>query len=794
MIVGEFPGETELMKNAPFVGYAGQELSKMLGEAMIPRASTFMTHVLRQRPADNDLDNFIAAKKDAITQYHVRHRDKWVLPVVVDGISALSREIEMCQPHVIIACGNLSLWALTGNSGITSWRGSVLQANLPLALDYQPKVIPIFNPGMILKTWSWRPILVHDLKRAAKEAKFREIIRPEYKFVLRPDFGQVDAILDQLIAEADRRSGQTPLPLSVDIETRAGHIACLGIAWSRLEALCIPLMCVERPAGYWSAEEELAIVWKFRRLMQHSNVEVIGQNFAYDIQYLERWLLTRPALSHDTMIAQHTMFANMQKGLDFLSSMYCEHHEYWKDEGKEWDPKKHDEDSYWSYNCKDAVITFEVWEAENRTRAGFRPSWPKLDSIHEFQQKLFWPVLDTMNRGVRIDTARRQSMALELLEEISKRQAWLYNVLGYEVNIDSPVQMKGLFYEQLAQKPVLNRKTRSPSCDDEALRTLAEREPLVWPIVRKIQELRSLGKFLGTYVNAALDIDGRMRCSFNITGTETYRFASKKNAFGSGANLQNIPKGGATGAAEDDEFFLELPNIRSLFIPDPGHTFFDIDLASADLRIVVWEADEPDMKAMLKEGYDPYTEIAKEFYHDPTITKADPRRQTFKSFAHGTNYLGTAKGLAERLGLGVREAEQTQRWYFSRFPKIKKWQDDLKDQVLKRRMVENVFGYRCYFLDRIEGTVYNQAAAWIPQSTVGCLINRAYDNLHTHHKDIQVLLQVHDSLAGQFPTSLGDDAVSRILKSAEIELPYAGDPLVIPVGIKTSTKSWGDCG
>jgi len=319
------------------------------------------------------------------------------------------------------------------------------------------------------------------------------------------------------------------------------------------------------------------------------------------------------------------------------------------------------------------------------------------------------------------------------------------------------------------------------------LRKIAEREPLLLPITRKIAELRSLGVFLSTFVNAPLDIDSRMRCSFNIAGTETYRFSSSKNAFNSGLNLQNIPKGGG-----DDE--LELPNVRSLFVPDPGMTFFDIDLSSADLRIVVWESDEPEFKAMLKAGADPYTEIAKEFYNDPSITKADPRRQTFKSFAHGTNYLGTAKGLAERLGLSVHDAEKTQKWYFGRFPKIKKWQDDLKDQVYKRRMVQNVFGYRCYFFDRIEGTIFNQAAAWIPQSTVACLINRAYVAIYEQLKDVQILLQVHDSLAGQYPTHLGDWMVKQIVEKAEIPLPYAGDPLTIPVGVKTSIASWGDCG
>jgi DNA polymerase-1 len=459
--------------------------------------------------------------------------------------------------------------------------------------------------------------------------------------------------------------------------------------------------------------------------------------------------------------------------------MYCEDHVYWKDDGKTWDAST-GEDQLWTYNCEDCVRTFEVDTGEQATidKLQLRP-------VAEFQQSLFYPVLKTMNKGIRVNVAKRQAFAMELMTEIADRQAWINEALGHELNIRSSPQMKDLFYGVLNQRPILNRKTGSVSCDDEALGKIAAREPLLRPLVKKIQELRSLGVFLSTFVQAPLDVDGRMRCSFNIAGTETYRFSSSTNAFGTGLNLQNIPKGGGS----DD---LELPNVRSLFIPDPGYTFFDIDLSSADLRIVVWEADEPEMKAMLREGLDPYTEIAKEFYHDSSITKKDPRRQTFKSFAHGTNYLGTAKGLAERLGLPVKQAEQTQRWYFERFPRIKRWQDDLKDQVVKRRMVQNVFGHRCYFFDRIEGTIFNQAAAWIPQSTVACLINHAYVAIDRDLPDVDILLQVHDSLAGQFPSHLGDRAVNAIVAKAEIALPYS-DPLVIPVGVKTSSESWGAC-
>lgn len=776
MIVGEAPGEREVHEGAPFVGASGQELSRMLQEAGINRNQCFLTNVSRIRPPGNDIGAFVAMKKSHITDKHGIVRDKYCLPPIWEGLELLKREIELVQPNVIIAFGNLATWALTGNWGITSWRGSSLQCDLDLALDYKPKVVPTYHPAAILRQWSWRQIALNDLRRAKVESQFRELIRPDYNFVTRPSFEQACYYLQELI----KRVQEAPLKLSVDIETRAGHIACIGFAWTKLDALCIPLMCAERQSGYWSEDQEFVLHQLMRELLTHQNCEVIGQNFIYDAQYFHRHLLYIPNLKRDTMLAQHVCFSNLPKGLDFLSSMYCQFHEYWKDEGKDWDAKT-GEDQLWTYNCKDAVITYEVDEVEQSNVNAL-----KLREVHDFQQRLFWPVLQTMNRGIRIDHKKRGEFAMTLMDEIARRETYLGDQLGFPVNIKSPKQMKELFYEQLRQRPILSRKTGTVTCDDEALGRMSDREPLLRPLIQRIQELRSLGVFLSTFVNAPVDIDGRMRCSFNIAGTETYRFSSSTNAFGTGLNLQNIPKGG--GGSD-----LELPNVRSLFIPDLGCTFFDIDLSSADLRIVVWESDESEMKAMLKAGLDPYTEVAKEFYHDPSLTKADPRRQLFKAFCHGTNYLGTAKGLAERLGLSVSEAEKTQKWYFDKFPRIKKWQDDLKDQVTKRRMVQNVFGYRCYFFDRIEGTIFNQAAAWIPQSTVACLINRAYVAIHETLPEVEVLLQVHDSLAGQFSTSRSEELSKAIVRAAEIELPYAGDPLIIPIGIKTSTKSWGDC-
>lgn len=777
MIVGEYPGEAELSIGRPFVGMAGQELDRMLKEAGIFRSQCFVTNVIRERVPGNDLDNLIAARKSAITPYHTEFQGKHILKPVLDGIMLLQQEISLVQPNVIIAVGNTALWALTGQSGITSWRGSELICTLPVGLDRPVKVIPTFHPSMVLRQWSWRPVMVQDLRRVLKESVTPEVFHPDYNFIIRPDYGTAHSVLTQIL----NRVRQAPLKLAIDIETRAGHIACIGLAWSKTEAMCLPLMTTTNPLGYWSFEEEVTLQHLLGLLLVHKNCQGVGQNFLYDAQYILRHLHYIPNLVRDTMLAQHSMFSSMQKSLAFLASMYCDHYTYWKDEGKEWTIGM-DEEQLWGYNCKDCAYTYEVDEGQQVAVKAM-----KLQEVHDFQQSLFRPVLRTMDRGIRIDVLKRAAFAMELMDEIAKREQWFIDELGHPINPKSPKQMSELFYQALGQKPVINRKTGSASCDDESLRKVAEREPLLKPLVDKISEYRSLGVFLSTFVNAPLDIDGRMRCSFNPAGTETYRFSSKQNAFGSGLNLQNIPKGGEAGEG------LDLPNVRSLFIPDPGYTFFDIDLDSADLRIVAWEADLREMKAMIAEGKKVYIEVMKEYYKDPTKNKDSKEYRIFKGLCHGTHYLGTSKGLAERLGLLVHEVDVIQKWYYGKFPGLKRWQDDVKDQVIKRRMVTNIFGYRNYIFDRIEGTIFNQAIAWIPQSTVGILINKAYVNIHNNLPHVEVLLQVHDSLAGQFPTHLGEACERDIIAQSAIVLPY-DDPTIIPVGCKTSTRSWGDCG
>lgn len=787
MLVGDVWSNSDEVACAPFSGTAGQEFNRMLHEAKILRSDCYATNVVNARPPGGYVGNWVKRKKKDIAPEDIPYRDAWVNPIVLQGIEQLLGEIRLVQPNIIIALGDLPLWVLTGLWGVRRQRGSQLYSDDTHGLPV--KVIPTLHPVSVMAEWSWRQIAVTDLRRAKRFENRSELTygnEPQWNFTLRPSFDTVVAALTNLIP----REEEGDLWLDIDIETRANHIACLGIGWSKTEAICIPLMCVESQEGYWSLEEETAIVLAARRLLTHPNVRVRWQNGLFDAQYIYRYWLFIPNHGQDTMLSHHVMFAGLKKALDFQASMYCDYYRFWKDDGKTW-TKEMGEEQLWSYNCEDCVRTREVGEVE-------QTSIPKmnLDYAEQFQQRLWRAVLKMMNRGIRVNKEKRAAFALDLQEELSSRESWFFNVLGHSLNPASSPQMLGLFYTDLGQRPIMSRPTKAspahPTCNDEALEILKHREPLLRPLIQRIAEYRSLGVFLSTFVNAPLDVDGRLRCSFNICGTETYRFASSKNAFGSGTNFQNIPKGG------DDDEGLTLPNIRELFIPDEGMTFYDIDLSKADLRIVVWESDCREMKAMLREGKDPYIEIAREFYRDPTITKKlpsggeNPKYRLFKSFAHGTHYLGTPQGLARRLGLTVHEADRTQRWYFERNPEIRAWQNEFVRTLQRTREVRNVFGFKRYYFDRIDDSTAREAIAWLPQSTVAIYINHILVSLDENSRLVQPLLQVHDSLPGQFPTALTDAALADLRRAAEIVLPY-DDPLVIPIDIKTSTVSWGAC-
>jgi uracil-DNA glycosylase family 4 len=572
VLVGESWGAAEADQRLPFVGESGKELTRILADAGISRSQVFMTNCFAAQPPGNDAWRFFNPKGDNRCQG--LNPTAWVR----SELERLYHQLREVGPTVVIAAGNYALWALTGEAhvsfssestgdgatvlvptGIMSWRGSMLLSDMPGVSRNRPlKVLPILHPAAILRAWYQRAVTVHDLSSRiplALSGDWRP--SPPPNIIHLPDYPTADRVLGNWLIHA--ASGNV-LRLSHDIETSRGSITCMAFADgphrnSESTALVIPLVRPTRSGdfgSYWTAGEEFALVRTMRLLLSHPNVRIEGQNYNYDTQWIERDWGIRPNLDFDTMLAHHLLWPGTPKGLDYLASLYNHYYWYWKDDNKEWDIKIGGWEGHLRYNAEDALRTYEC-----ATELRAQISAQGFDELWAWEKAKNNMALEMMRRGVRIDRARRAEMGFHLSHEREKINQWLNKIIPQSILSqsdlapknskkswwDSSKQQKDLFFRLLGFPLKRSRKTGNETLDAEALERLRRDVPWAARIWDALELQRSIGVFHNTFIGAELEPDGRMKCSFNTAGTETFRWSSSTNAFWRGTNLQNIPKG-----------------------------------------------------------------------------------------------------------------------------------------------------------------------------------------------------------------------------------------------------------
>ncbi|MBE0460330.1 MAG: uracil-DNA glycosylase [Candidatus Aminicenantes bacterium] len=124
MFVGEAPGRDEDIQGRPFVGKAGQLLTKIINAMKFTREEVYITNVVKCRPPDNRTPN-----KDEINQCK----------------EYLMEQIAMIKPKVIVSLGKVATdYFIPSKMGITSLRGQFYEFN-------QIKIMPTFHPSYLLR-------------------------------------------------------------------------------------------------------------------------------------------------------------------------------------------------------------------------------------------------------------------------------------------------------------------------------------------------------------------------------------------------------------------------------------------------------------------------------------------------------------------------------------------------------------------------------------------------------------------------------------------------------------------
>lgn len=282
-------------------------------------AGISLTNVLALRPAGNKLESLCGTRKEVEAEdpraggFPSVAKGKYLRPGYLGELLRLERELTSWNPPLVCCLGNTAIWALAKQTNIGSIRGTISQGSLGA---WTGKILPTYHPAGVMRNWSWRPTVVADLMKAAREMEFPEIRRPNRWILIDPSLSEVMSWVGETLLHP-------PEWLSPDIETASGQITCIGFASSTGESLVIPFWDRRRlDWSYWNSATEEGVALSAVKLLLESSIPKVGQNFIYDLQYLTRYGIRPQACIGDTMLLHHSLFPEMQKGLGFLGSIY----------------------------------------------------------------------------------------------------------------------------------------------------------------------------------------------------------------------------------------------------------------------------------------------------------------------------------------------------------------------------------------------------------------------------------------------------------------------------------------
>ena len=777
MIVGEAPGKTEVDQGMPFAGRGGQILHKvLLATGVNPRDVRF-TYLVQHQPPGNDLSLWFARKGDKVVPNNI---------LVIEGLTSLRAEIEEVNPNLIVALGNYALWALAGVArvpknnglpiGIGDWRGSVIEGS---KFAGGRKVLASYAPGFIDRNYAVLPLFEGDISKIKKEMEFPEIRRRPRLVHLDPQGIERERLIEKIL------DSNKPIAIDIEYTRNTGRLICAGFGVDPEEAVTI-------------ATKSGGDINDFKRVVE-SGRPLVMQNGSFDCGILEYHYGFKciQHLEYDTMLAMHAAFIELPKDLGTLCSIYTDQPCYWTQLGEgHW---KQPQTESWlqatmKYNAIDVYVTSEVREAQ----IGDELLDANIAKTFQFEMDLIAPLWRMSRQGVRIDHKGLNSYAKELVIRGDELTEELKTHVGRDINVKSGTQVANLLFGDSTKGGYGLPSTRKtlkgkPATDDKTLVDISRKSEgdarRAVDIIREIRDCRDLrSKFL----ELKLDDDGRFRCHYKVGGTVTGRLSSSKFfPTQSGGNLQNIPKD---------------PRVRRLFIPDPGKTFFYNDLKSAESFVVAHITGDPLMLQIHQPGQKPHEITASMLFDIPVedIGKDSIERALGKMTRHACNYsMGwkrfmdnvNAKSLETGVYIDAKMAKHLVSKYRQIHPYLESWWRSIEQQLYATRTLHTLLGRPRKFFNRISA-VLPEAIAYVPQSTVGDLVNiallRIYKDEELRDYGLEMLLQVHDAIGGQVDDKWVLPAMRRYQELSAIPLQNPnGEEFVIPLDISVGT-SWAD--
>lgn len=399
--------------------------------------------------------------------------------------------------------------------------------------------------------------------------------------------------------------------------------------------------------------------------------------------------------------------------------------------------------------------------------------------LYEMEIPLAGTLARMEQNGVALDLPYLNQFSVELSSDLARLESEIYELAGHSFNINSPVQLQKVLFEELNLKTKGKTKT-GYSTDATVLEALAK-EHIIIP---KILEYRQLSKLRSTYVDALPKSisprDNRLHGEFNQATTATGRLSS------SNPNLQNIPIRSEVGR-----------RIRKAFIPQNPQSFLlSADYSQIELRLLAHMCSDEILIDAFNKNQDIHARTSGEIFDVPIEQVTSEMRRIGKTLNFALVYQQGAFATGQDLGISTREAQSFIDKYFARYPKVRGFLTQTIDEARQTGYVSTLWGRKRYFRflnDRSDPVrkADERAACNAPiQGSAADLMKLAMirldKELTSRSMKTKLIMQVHDELVLEVPEDELELAKEVVLQSMQMD-----QPLQLPLKVDLNVgKNW----
>ena len=613
----------------------------------------------------------------------------------------------------------------------------------------------------------------------APEAKTKPVSK-ELKPVFRTH-AETSAVYTLINSDADFKvfldTLETQKAFAVDTETTGtdplrAKLLGISVAWKKGEAY------------YLNVADHPKWLGDLRPVFGNPNIQKFGHNIKYDYHVLREAGVNLEPLSFDTMIASYLIRPGIRQYS--LDSMVFKELGYTMQpiedligKGKTqitMDKVPVDQVSW--YAAEDADFTHQLVDA-------LQPQLQEhqLEKLfHDIEMPLVHVLAGMEAAGIEIDSQFLSAMEKDMAKKIIHLEKTIYKEVGHEFNINSPLQLKKILFDELglSQEGLSKTKTGVSTA-------AAELEKLqgLHPIIDAIMEYRECAKLQNTYVTALPKLinpkTGRVHTSYNQTIAATGRLSS------SDPNLQNIPIRTALGN-----------EIRKAFVAHKGNILLSADYSQVELRIVASLADDEKMIEAFKSGEDIHARTAAFMFDVPIDEVTKDMRSSAKEVNFGVLYGMGAWGLASRRKISREKARDFIERYFNVYQGVFEFLEHTRVTAQEQGYVETLMGRKRYLpeiysgMRQVRASAERMAVNFPVQGTAADILKIAmieiYKKLPTVSQKSRMILQVHDELVFEVPEADAKQ-VARFVKQEMESVAKLKVPLITDVSFGAN---WGD--